>query len=125
MALNLSKTVADYLKQRAEQKCTARQIAQWVFETYPADCQEKMAKSTAIKTDAELKQQSVAEIGSQRPQLQKKHPQIKATEGRPRQYYWSDKTDQAEVSEAESEEPEGGPETVSAITLKEYDLYPL
>ena len=82
MALNLSKTVADYLKQRAEQKFTARQIAEWVFETYPAECQEKMAKSTAIKTDADLKQQLVAEIGSQRPQLQKKYPQIKTTAGR-------------------------------------------
>lgn len=122
--LNLSRTVADYLKQRAEQKFTARQIAQWVFETYPAECQEKLAKSTAIKTDTELKQQLVAEIGSQRPQLQKKHPQIKTTEGRPRQYYWSDKSDQAEVSEAESDEPEASVKAGAVVALKEHYLYP-
>ncbi|HRW60295.1 MAG TPA: HrgA protein [Defluviicoccus sp.] len=125
MALNLSKTVADFLKQRAEQKFTARQIAQWVFETYPAECQEKMAKSTAIKSDSELLQQLVAEIGSQRPLVQRKHPQIKTTEGRPRQYYWSDKSEQAEVSEAESEEPEAVVVPGAEASLKEHDLYPL
>jgi hypothetical protein len=126
LALNLSKTVTDYLKQRAEQKFTARQIAQWVVDTYPAECQEKMAKSNAITTDVDLKQQLVREIGSQRPQLQKKQPQIKTTEGRPRQYYWSDKSDQVEVSEAESEEEsEAAVKAGVVIPLKEHDLYPL
>ena len=31
MALNLTKTVIGYLKDRPEQKFTARQIAEWVF----------------------------------------------------------------------------------------------
>ena len=39
---------------------------------------------------------------SQRPRLQKKHPELKTTEGRPRKYYYSEKSDSAEVVAAES-----------------------
>jgi len=104
MALNLRQAVVGFLKDRAEQKFTARQIAEWLFETFPEECQEKRAKSQGnyIKSDADLVQQLVAEISSQRPRLQKKHPELKTTEGRPRKYYYSEKTDSAEVAAAES-----------------------
>lgn len=104
MALNLRQAVVGFLKDRAEQKFTARQIAEWLFETFPAECQEKRAKSQGnyIKSDADLVQQLVAEISSQRPRLQKKHPELKTTEGRPRKYYYSEKSDSAEVAAAES-----------------------
>ena len=66
MALNLAKAVLDCLKSRHEEKLTARQIAEWIFSTYPAECQEKKANSQGgyIKTDGDLVQQLVAEIGS-------------------------------------------------------------
>lgn len=32
MALNLAKAVLDCLKRRPEEKLTARQIAEWIFE---------------------------------------------------------------------------------------------
>lgn len=104
MALNLRQAVVGFLKDRAEQKFTARQIAEWLFETFPEECQEKRAKSQGnyIKSDANLVQQLVAEISSQRPRLQKKHPELKTTEGRPRKYYYSEKSDSAEVAAAES-----------------------
>ena len=104
MALNLRQAVVGFLKDRAEQKFTARQIAEWLFETFPEECQEKRAKSQGnyIKSDADLVQQLVAEISSQRPRLQKKHPELKTTEGRPRKYYYSEKSDSAEVAAAES-----------------------
>ncbi|NYT83207.1 HrgA protein [Alcaligenaceae bacterium] len=104
MALNLRQAVVGFLKDRAEQKFTARQIAEWLFETFPEECQEKRAKSQGnyIKSDADLVQQLVAEISSQRPRLQKKHPELKTTEGRPRKYYYSGKSDSAEVAAAES-----------------------
>lgn len=124
MGLNLAKTVVDFLAGRSEQKFTARQIAEWIFENYPAECQDKKAKSTFIQSDADLVQQLVAEIGSQRPALQKRSPQIKTTEGRPRQYYWTAKTDQAEVDEVETEGTDAA--LVSGATsLKESDLYPI
>lgn len=106
MALNLRQAVVDFLKDRAGQKFTARQISEWLFETFPEECQEKRAKSRGnyIKSDADLVQQLVAEISSQRPRprMQAKHPELKTTEGRPRKYYYSEKSDSAEVAAAES-----------------------
>src|SRR5690625_1066920 len=82
MGLNLAKTVVDFLAGRPEQKFTARQIAEWVIENYPTECQDKKSKSTFIQSDADLVQHLDAEIGSQRPALQKRNSQIKTTEGR-------------------------------------------
>ncbi|MDO9069466.1 MAG: HrgA protein [Deltaproteobacteria bacterium] len=124
MGLNLAKTVVDFLSKHTEQKFTARQLAQWIFENFPAECQEKKVNSKFIKTDADLIQQIVAEISSHRPNLQKHNPQMKTTEGRPRQYYWTTKSDQAEVTDAESVSA-GTPQVAGAATQKEKDLYPL
>lgn len=126
MALNLRQAVVGFLKDRAEQKFTARQIAEWLFEAFPEECQEKRAKSQGnyIKSDADLVQQLVAEIGSQRPRLQKMHLQLKTTEGRPRKYYYSEKSDSAEVMAAESVVEL--PATATSDTkLDEYSMYPL
>jgi hypothetical protein len=126
MALNLRQAVVGFLKDRAEQKFTARQIADWLFEAFPEECQEKRAKSQGnyIKSDADLVQQLVAEIGSQRPRLQKMHLQLKTTEGRPRKYYYSEKSDSAEVMAAESVVEL--PATATSDTkLDEYSMYPL
>lgn len=56
MALNLSKAVVGYLQARPEEKFTARQIAEWVFATFPVECQEKRANSRGdyLKSDADL-----------------------------------------------------------------------
>jgi len=102
MALNLGKAVVDYLTAHPEEKFSARQIAEWVFATFPDECNAKKASSQALETDADLLQQLVAEIGSQRPRLQKKYPNLKTTEGRPRKYYFSEKSDSAEVAAVEN-----------------------
>ncbi|HHW4679974.1 MAG TPA: HrgA protein, partial [Xylella taiwanensis] len=62
MTLNLGKAVLDCLKARPEEKWTARQIAEWIFSTYPEECQQKKSNSQAsyIKTDGDLVQQLVA-----------------------------------------------------------------
>ena len=126
MALNLAKAVLECLKARPEDKLTARQIAEWIFGAYPAECQEKKSNSRGdyIKTDSDLVQQLVAEISSQRPRLQKRHPELKTTEGRPRKYYYSEKSDVAEVAAAEG--------VITAPTadsndakLGEHAMYPL
>lgn len=77
--LNLGKALLGFLKERAEEKFTARQIAEWVFATYPEACQAKKASSKFITDDAGLVQQLVAEISSQRPALQKRYPELKTT----------------------------------------------
>ncbi|WP_273754183.1 hypothetical protein [Bartonella sp. MM73XJBT.G] len=106
-------------------KFTAREIAQWIFENYPEKCRQKQKRSTAtitpLKNDTALIQQIVAEIGSQRPQLQKHYPEIKTTEGRPRQYYFTKQTDSAEIDAVE-DNTESRTEDGS---IKEHDLYPL
>lgn len=121
MALNLAKIVLGYLSERPEQKFTARQIAEWVFESYPDECQAKKQSSQNVSTDAELVQQLVAEISSQRPRMQKRHPELKTTEGRPRKYYYSEKSDSAEVADAEEAETPATGHTKGG----EYALYPL
>ncbi|KWH45613.1 COG2958 family protein [Burkholderia stagnalis] len=126
MALNLAKVVLDCLKERVDEKLTARQIAEWIFETYPAECQEKKANSRSdyIKTNADLVQQLVAEIGSRRPDWQKRDLNLKTTEGRPRKYYYSTMSDVAEVAAAEGVVVVPTADA-SEATLGEHALYPL
>ena len=124
MGLNLRKTVADFLRNSAEQKFTARQIAQWILKEFPAECQEKRSNSVSIKTDAQLVNQIVAEIGSRLPKLQELNPEIKTTEERPRQYYWTTKPDQTEVPEVEDPSATENA-TPSSGLFDEYGLYPM
>lgn len=128
MALHLTNTIVEFLQQNSERKYTAREIANWIFETYPNECRQKQKRSKAtvypLDNDTALLQQIVAEIGSQRPRLQKRHPKVKTTEGRPRKYYFTESTDSAEVDRAES--------YISSLDTKanryvvnEQDLYPI
>ena len=106
MSLNLTITVAEFLQNNPEQKFTAREIAEWIYERYPDLCQQKQQKSKAtaipLDNDQALLRQIAAEIGSQRPTLQKKHQKIKITEGRPRKYYFTESTDSAEIDKSGS-----------------------
>ncbi|SFL93789.1 COG2958 family protein [Nitrosomonas communis] len=126
MALNLAKAVLDCLKARPEEKLAARQIAEWIFSTYPAECQEKKSNSRGdyIRSDGDLVQQLVAEISSQRPRLQKRNPELKTTEGRPRKYYYSEKSDVAEVAAAEGVTATHTADSNNA-KLGEHAMYPL
>jgi hypothetical protein len=124
MALNLGKAVVDLLTAHPEEKFSARQIAEWVFATFPDECNAKKASSQALETDADLLQQLVAEIGSQRPRLQKKQPGLKTTEGRPRKYYYSEKSDSAEVAAVENTGV-AAPVGKEQAKIGEHGLYPL
>ncbi|MEI6730208.1 MAG: HrgA protein [Pseudomonadota bacterium] len=105
MAFNLSDKVAEFLEENIEQKFTARQIAEWIYKSYPEECEEKKKRSNAtvipINNTNALIQQLVAEIGSHRPQMEKKFLQLRTTESRPRKYYFTEKTDEAEIKTAE------------------------
>lgn len=124
MALKLATVVLQHLKGQPDVKLTARQIAEWVFATFPDECQTKKQNSQYVTTDAELIQQLVAEISSQRPRLQKRHPELKITEGRPRKYYYSEKSDIDEVVAVESAEDTPLAET-HGKSVGEHALYPL
>ena len=124
MALNLRKVLIDFLRERQEQKFTARQIAEWIFEAFPDECQAKKESSQYVSNDAELVQQLAAEISSQRPRLQTKHPELKTTEGRPRKYFFSEKSDSAEIEAAEDIGVSANLGK-SEARIGEHDLYPL
>jgi hypothetical protein len=122
MSLNLSKTVADYLKGHVEEKFTAREIAEWILQAFPDECQAKLQSSQSLQSDADLIQQIVAEIGSQRPKMQEKHPELKVTADRPRKYYYSEQSDAAEVASAEATAGQQAP--YGQTPSGEHALYP-
>ena len=128
MALNLVNVIGEFLKQNPEQKFTAREIANWIFEIYPDECRQKQNRSRAIvnplNDEAALLQQIAAEIGSQLPRIQKHYPGVKTTEGRPRKYYFTESTDSAEIDYAESHEAVSA-KKASVSVVKEHDLYPI
>lgn len=121
MALNLNKTIVDILKQNPNQYFIARQLAERIYETKREDCLAKMECSTAtivpINTVDSLLQQLVAEIGSRRPRILKLSANIKTTADRPRKYYYTEKTDIQEITDAERTSKENG--------HPEHDSYPL
>lgn len=121
MALNLNSKVAERLREKPGQRFKAREIAEWIYATYPADCAEKLSNSAVLHTEAQLLQQLVAEIGANRPLIEKRWKQVRTTAERPRRYFWTEATDEAEVASAEGVSP-----TVLASTsTRERDLYPL
>lgn len=118
--LNLRQTIADFLKVPPEQRFTARQIASWIFDNFREACEAKRKNSQQdLSEDATFLYQLVAEIGSNRPEMQKRWPQIRTTEGRPRHYYWSAVSEAAEIAEAEKTAPS------DAGRVSEHQLYPM
>jgi len=118
------------LRGHPSDKFTSREIAEWIFENHKEACREKQNRSQAtvqpLDTDAKLIQQISAEIGSQRPRIQRVYPQIKTTEGRPRRFYF---TEQSESDEVEAAEKSSSITFESSSTekpsLREENLYPL
>lgn len=105
MALNLRQTVIEILKTRPNQPCTARQLAQYIFENKREECLAKMERSKAtvipINTEEALLNQLVAEIGSSKNRILQLSPNIRITAERPRKYYYSEKSDDQEIRDAE------------------------
>ena len=129
MALKLTSIVAEFLQQNPEQKFTAREIADWVYANYPDECHSKLQKSIdrhkGIRPDeAIIIGQIVAQFGSIRLSLKKRHHGFKTIEGRPRKYYFTESSDSAEVDSAENQGAMPGA-TDNTTAVKEHDLYPL
>lgn len=130
--LNLSQRISEHLKANSPEKFTARQLATWIVTSFPQACQAKRERSRSIRNDDDLLQQISAEIGAHYPSVQKRDPALKTTEGRPRKYYYSELSDEAEIEAAESAEmasprrKEGTPlPEPAASSLREHELYPL
>ncbi|TFW51796.1 HrgA protein [Bradyrhizobium sp. MOS001] len=122
MALELRKRVFELLAAKPDQKYKAREIASWICDTYPAEAQEKLVNSTFIQDQTALINQLVAEIGANRPNWEKRYPELRSTETRPRQFYWTQKTEHDEVVEAEAS-TRTAPESEKPVP-GEHSLYP-
>jgi len=124
VSLNLTSRTIDFLREQEGKQFTAREIARALMERFPDLFQMKKEKSSRLQTDAELLQQIAAEIGAQRPQMQKKCPQIDTSEGRPRKYFHSStfKTSETAMNSSLVKIIET---SVASRTYLEYELYPV
>mgnify|MGYP005863956525 CR=1 FL=1 len=135
MALSITKAVVNILKNCPDRRMTAREIANEVMRVFPNEVEEKRQRSRATKitleTDDAMVQQIVAEIGAQRKAIQKKENRIKTTEGRPRKYYFTEKSDVDEIEPDNSEASAAAECEATELNLygvekfSEASLYPL
>lgn len=86
-----------------------------------------MRRSSAIETESALLGQIVAEIGANRPSWQAKFSNLRTTEGRPRRYYWTEKSELEEIAALEPVADAISPALPDGAgsRLLERDLYPL
>lgn len=126
--MKLNAAVVECLKVHGSRRLTAREVAVWIRERYPDETQRKLERSRSLQNDADLLQQLVAEIGANRPIIEKRHPQVRTTEDRPRLYYWSEESDEAEIAETEQQSygPEAERPTFRLVETppREMELYP-
>src|SRR5437868_3672786 len=100
--MSLKDRAFEFLRSNPDTRFSARQIAIWIHERYPAETGEKLRRSRSLRSEADLMQQLVAEIAADRPRWQKNHPELRTTETRPRLYYWTEKSQPQEIEEAEA-----------------------
>jgi hypothetical protein len=124
MAMELRKRSIEALSSKAGIKFKVREIATWICDNYPEDVSLKLATSGYLKNRGHLISQLGAEIGANFARWQRTHPELRSTEDRPRLYYWTSKSEEAEVEEAEREG--GAPVSGSGKKkIREHDLYPI
>lgn len=123
--MSLKDRAFEFLRSAPDARFSAREIANWIHTHYPTETNEKLRRSSSLTTEADLVQQLVAEIGANRPGWQRKHPQLRTTETRPRLYYWTHKSEPEEVEEAETGGRISPPQADSAPQdgFLERDLY--
>lgn len=127
MAMRLTDKVLQCLKGSPDRKFIARELAKWVFENFPAECEQKKANSSRRMTDGDLVQALVAEISRAKNRVRRRDPGVKMTDERPRRFYWTLRPDEP-GSEPPGDErtplPEK-PKPVGRAQLSEAELYPL
>jgi len=107
------------LKEFPDQRLTSREIAQHMLKMFPEDCADKKSRASVDFTRYTFEDQLAAELGSTWRSVIEKHPQLQTVEKRPREYYYSERTEENEV-----EAPLIKEESNSSNKLTEHDLYP-
>lgn len=118
-SFDIKTKIYDILRAESERRMTAREIAQEIEIRYPEDCKKKISRASVDFSNYSFQDQLVAEIGSVNRLLLKKFPEIKATETRPRQYYYSELSEDVEANQTEVISDD------KSTKFSEHDLYPL
>ena len=109
----------EYLKKNPEKKFTAREIAEAIYEDNKEACEKKRNESIQkFNTKAAFINQLSAEINPK--ELREKYDGLRTIEDRPRKLYWTGKSEEQEVKEAEKSEAH--PKTSSQNKV-EHGLY--
>ncbi len=125
--MSQSKKVVEFLKKNANQRFTARQIAEAIVAAYPDDYAEKRQNSRFEK-ERDFLNQIVAEIGAQKDQFAKLDQHVFwQDKPRPRVYWYSPEKNRGEESLVESDEDNNivEPSLKGEKSLTEHDLYPI
>lgn len=126
--MKLNSAVVECLRENQDRRLTAREIATWITMRYPEETQRKLERSRSLQTDADLVQQLVAEIGANRPAIQKRFVHVRTTEDRPRLYFWSESSEEAEIAQTEHFDIGVNAEQAVAAAVetpyREMELYP-
>ncbi|UNM17224.1 AAA family ATPase [Pseudomonas sp. ArH3a] len=88
MTLKLRNRVFELLQQTPGKRWTPSDLAWELFRLYPADCQEKKARSKAIDTNDALVSQIAREIYGSRIRWQGSYPEVQSEGENPRRLYW-------------------------------------
>ena len=106
MRLELTKYFIELLRANPGREFTAMEVARWILENFPEECEEKKAnsKNGRLKTDEDLLDQLRSEIYSAYGELSrsKKYPQLECKEGPPQLLFFSDHARDDEGFDVES-----------------------
>lgn len=113
------------LSSKPEEHFDAKQVAWLIYEMFPSDCDAKRERSDNISSKDALIQQIAREWHSYWRTAAKRDPKIRATETRPRKFYYSSKSEEAEIQENEVTNKKNSTQSHKNNKLSEHDLYPL
>ncbi len=125
--MSQSKKVVEFLKENANQKFTARQIAEAIVVKYPNDYAEKR-RNSRFENEREFINQIVAEIGAQKDQITKLDQYVCwQDKPRPRAYWYDPEKTVGEAVPIKIDEDNDEIEVSSKgiKSLTEHDLYPI
>jgi hypothetical protein len=117
-SFDIKRKIFEVLKSEPQKRMIARDIARRIEEMFPEDCEIKKRNARVDFSNYTFQDQLVAEIGSCRKPLFRKYANLQTIETRPRQYFYSEESEDAELQSNT---------LVSAETkkkLSEHDLYP-
>ncbi|MGP8227519.1 MAG: hypothetical protein ACLQGT_15365 [Terracidiphilus sp.] len=125
MALNLNDRALQCLEPHHGHSFTARELAELIFKTYPAECEEnRKSRKKVYKTDGEFIAQLAAEIGAHRKYLDERI----RFEGSPMRYFFKDAGEGPSFTgsnQIASQGASGVATSEKKLTLDEFELYPV